>query len=197
MREPARLQHPRLRFWGNLAGYQLVWFAAVIGAGRGVAWPAVVASVLFIAWQLALSLRRGRELRLLALALGLGLLIDGGLSLSGLARYATPAPAWPTGTAPLWILCVWMSFAMTVPQSLAFLQPRPWLAAIFGAVGGPLAYLGAARGWGAVAFVAPAAFGLSVLALAWAVAMPLLSTLSARWSRPHAGAPHHASGRTA
>lgn len=190
-------EHPRLRFWSNLAGYQLVWFAAVIGAGRGVAWPAALAAVLFVAWQLALSPRRGRELRLLVLALGLGLLIDGGLSLSGLARYATPAPALPAGGAPLWILCVWMSFAMTVSQSLAFLQARPWLAALFGAVGGPAAYLGAARGWGAVAFVAPAALGLIVLALAWAVAMPLLSTLSARWSRPHAGVPGHASGRTA
>lgn len=197
MREHPRLQHPRLRSWNNLAGYQLVWFAAVIGAGRGVAWPAVLAAALFIAWQLALSPRRGRELRLLALALGLGLLIDGGLSLSGLAHYATPAPALPPGAAPLWILCVWMSFAMTVSQSLAFLQTRPWLAAVFGAVGGPLAYLGAARGWGAVTFVTPAVFGLMVLALAWAVAMPLLSMLAARWSRPIAGVSGNASGRTA
>ncbi len=189
-------EHPHLRFWSNVAGYQLVWFAAVIGAGRGVAWPAMLSAALFIAWQLVLSSRRARELRLLVLALGLGVLVDGGLSLSGLARYATPAPAWPPGAAPLWILCVWMSFAMTVSQSLAFLQARPWLAAAFGAVGGPLAYLGASRGWGAVTFAAPAAFGLSVLALAWAVAMPLLSTLSARWSHPLAGMRGHVSRRT-
>ena len=190
-------EHPRLRFWSNLAGYQLVWFAAVIGAGSGVTWPAVLSAALFIAWQFMLSPRRGRELRLLVVALGLGLLIDGSLSLSELARYATPAPAWPAGAAPLWILCVWMSFAMTVSQSLAFLQTRPWLAAVFGAVGGPLAYLGAARGWDAIVFVAPTAFGLTMLALAWAVAMPLLSMLSARWSRPRADMIGPTSGRTA
>ena len=191
------LQHPRLRAWGNLGGYQVVWFAAVIGAGRGVAWPAVLTAAVFIAWQLALSPRRGRELRLLMVALALGVLIDGGLSLSGLARYATPAPALPAGAAPLWIVCVWMSFAMTVSESLAFLQTRPWLAAVVGAVGGPLAYLGAGRGWSAVTFITPGMFGLIVLALAWALAMPLLSTLAARWSRPVAGIASRHSGRTA
>jgi len=90
-----------------------------------------------------------------------------------------------------------MSFAMTVPQSLAFLQSRPWLAAVFGAVGGPLAYLGAARGWNAVAFAAPIAVGVTVLALCWAIAMPLLSTLSARWSHRCAAVTDNASGRTA
>ena len=31
-----------MSFWLSLIGYQTVWFAAVIGAGHGLAWPGVV-----------------------------------------------------------------------------------------------------------------------------------------------------------
>ena len=45
-----------MRFWANLIGYQLVWFSAVIGAGRGLAWPGVAAAGVFVAAQLAVDL---------------------------------------------------------------------------------------------------------------------------------------------
>jgi hypothetical protein len=68
---------------------------------------------------------------------------------------------------------------MTMNHSMAWFAPRPWLAAAFAAVGGPLAYLGAARGFGAVAFPTPAWPALLWLALAWAAALPLLLRLAA------------------
>ncbi len=168
-----------MAFWGNFVGYQVVWFAIVIGAGQGQPWPGVGAAVAFVAWQ-SWGPQRALMLRLVAVALLVGAVIDGALSAGGLLAYASPwpSPPWP----PVWILAIWAAFAVTLPRSLAFLQGRPWVAATFGAVGGPLAYLAAARLGSAVAFAMPRWPALLVLALAWAVAMPLLAGLARRFS---------------
>ncbi|GAB2627967.1 DUF2878 domain-containing protein [Novilysobacter erysipheiresistens] len=165
-----------MRFWANLVGYQLVWFAAVIGAGRGSPWWGVVAAVVFVAAQGGTSPWRGSDVRVVAGALACGVVLDGGLALTGWLGYAAATPAL---LAPLWILALWAAFAMTINHSLGFLHGRPWLAAVFGAVGGPLAYLGAARGFAAVELVAPVP-ALVSLAAGWALALPLLVRLGRR-----------------
>lgn len=179
MDERARLDgRTPLRWWGNLLGYQASWFAAVIGAGRGLWWPGVAAALAFVAWQSAIAVDRRRMFAVLAIALLVGAIIDGALAYGGLLRYAAPMPSLPAGGAPPWILGLWLAFAATLQRSLAFLQRRPWLAAAFGAIGAPLAYLGAAHGWQAVVFVAPSWQALLALAGAWALALPLLATIA-------------------
>ena len=171
-----------MKFWGNLIGYQLVWFIAVIGASHGHYWPALSCGVLFVVWQISTSPHSGIERRLLLVALVIGSVVDGGLALSGLASYATPAPAFPVGGAPLWILVLWASFAMTLNQTLVFLRERPALAAVFGAIGAPLAYLSAARGWHVVQFAPPEWRGLAWLAIGWAIGLPVLTKLAKHWA---------------
>lgn len=169
-----------MRFWANLVGYQLVWFAAVIGAGQGNVWSGVLAAGVFVVGQWTWSRQRAADARLIVVALLLGQVIEGSLARNGVVTFAA---AWPSANfAPLWILAVWAAFAMTLNHSLGFLQGRTWLSAVFGAVGGPLAYLSAARGWGAVQFAEPMWRALAWLALAWAVAMPLLAHLAQRWT---------------
>lgn len=170
-----------MRFWGNLAGYQVVWFATVIGAGRGQWWPAVAAAAVFVAWQLWLADRRQLELRLIAAAVVVGAVLDGGLAVSGQLDYAVDGIALPAGGAPIWILALWCAFALTLNHSLRWLQPRPWLSALFGGIGGPLAYL-AARGFSAVSFAGGGWQALLWLAIGWATAIPLLMGLITRWS---------------
>lgn len=169
--------------WSTLLGYQLVWFLTVTGAAHGKAWPSVVCSLVFISWQMLASEQPKVDLRLLVGAVLLGLVVDGVLAASGWARYATPAPAWPPGGAPLWILALWACFAMTLKRSLVYLQGRPWMALTCGAIGGPLAYLGAARGWRAVNLAPPAWRALLWLGVSWAIAVLLLSTFARRWTR--------------
>lgn len=168
-----------MQVWGNAIGYQLVWFCAVIGAGRGLWWPGVLAATVFVSLEVGTSRQRGVDLRLIGVALLLGATIDGVLAASGWLGYAA---AWPSPHfAPVWILAVWASFATTVTRSLAFLQSRPRWALLLGAIGGPLAYLGAARGWGAVVFVEWLP-GVIALVCVWALAMLLLAGLARRWS---------------
>lgn len=167
-----------MRFWANLLGYQLVWFSAVIGAGRGLAWPGVTAALVFIAAQLAFSRAWQSDLKLAVAALLCGCLLDGALSALGWSVYA--AGAWP---APRWILALWAAFALTLNHSLAYLRPRPWLACVFGAIGGPMAYWGAARGWQAVQFDEPAWRATAALAIGWGLILPALTTRAWRWHR--------------
>jgi hypothetical protein len=161
--------------------YQGVWFAAVIGAGAGSPWPGVAAGAIFVAVSLALSPRPGSDLRLVGAALALGVVLDGGLATAEWLVHATPSPA--VFGAPAWILALWAAFALTFTRSLAFLQSRPVAAFALGAVFGPLAYWGAARGWSAVLLAAPTGRVLAALALGWGVATLVLSVL-ARPPRP-------------
>lgn len=176
-----------MKFWASLIGYQLVWFAAVIGAGRGLAWPGIVGMLLYAACQLAAAGHYKADLSLMATAAVLGLVVDGGLIRAGLASYAAP---WPSAMwAPAWILALWATFALTLTQSLRWLQTRLWLAALLGAIGGPLAYLGASRGWQVVSFADPLWHGLAWLGIGWALATPTLAWLARRWSIHGAPAP--------
>ena len=175
-----------MKFWGNFIGYQIVGFSAVIGAGQGLWWPGVSAAAVFVLLHFALCLQtqaqRAVDLRLMSVALVCGLIMDGGLARSGLAVYAADPLALPSGGPPLWILSIWAAFALTLRHSMTFLLGHPLLALLLGAIGGPLAYLGAARGWGAIAFAEPRGMAIVALAIGWAIAIPLLTTLASRWS---------------
>ena len=167
-----------MKFWITLAAYELAWLVAVDGAGRGHAWPGVLAVAAFAGWRLAVSRSRGVDVRLAVVALALGLLLESVWTGTGLLQYAAP---WPRPAAPAWLLALWVAFALTVVPLFGYLHARPWLAAALGAIGGPLAYLGAARGWHALAMATPAWHALLALAAGWALATPLLVSLARRW----------------
>jgi hypothetical protein len=158
----------------NALGYQAVWFAAVLGAAQGLAWPGVVAALAFVALQPPGPRGRRGDAALMLGALACGLVVDSALVSSGRIVYAAHDAGWP---APAWILAVWIAFAATLERSLRFLRDRPWLAAALGGIAGPLAWLAAAR-LGAVVFVGPPAVALCALAVAWAVVLPALYALS-------------------
>lgn len=167
-----------MRFWTNLVGYQLVWFGVVILAARGQPWLSVALAGVFAASQWMVSNQQASDARLLACAVACGIVLDGSLAASGSLQYASPQPAL---LAPVWILALWAAFAMTLNHSMTFLRGRPLLAAMFGVVGGPIAYLGAARGFEAVSFPQPVLHALLGLALGWGLAMSALAVLAQRW----------------
>ena len=69
-------------------------------------------------------------------------------------------------------------------HALAWLRHRPLAAFAFGAIGGPLAYLAAARGFDAVAVTGPVAATWTVLSLAWGAAFAALMVVAWRASAP-------------
>jgi hypothetical protein len=170
-----------MMFWANLLGYQLVWFLLVRGAANASLALPLVAGAAFVLAQLALAAQPRRELRLIAVAVLLGLAIDGVAAGTGLLRYASPSPALPPQGAPMWILMLWACFATTINRSLAVLQRRTWLAALLGGIGAPLAYAAAAGGWHAVGWTSW--WGPAWIAVCWTLALPLLVVVNRRAQR--------------
>ena len=174
-----------MRFWANLVGYQLIWFAIVISASRGQPMWGIAAALVFITLQFRFSASRVADAHVLVAASICGLLLDGTLVALGWLDYASPLISLP---APVWILALWLAFAMTLNHSMSFLRGKPLIAAVLGGIGGPLAYLGAARGFDAVVFSAPAWHAIALLAVGWAAALASLATLTQQVATEDAGA---------
>ena len=171
-----------MNFWINVAFYQATWLAAIAGAARGWWWAGPAMFAAFAAWQLAVSRLRVADLELMLCAAVVGFIVDSFCIRGGLFVYAAPVPS--PDYAPIWIVALWMSFALTLNHSLAWLKSHLPLASVLGAVGAPLAYLAAARGWNALAIAADPALAFGALALAWAILTPTLFWLAGRLSPP-------------
>jgi len=168
--------NPNARVLLNFAVFQIAWFACVLGGAHDRVTAGTLAVAAAVALHLAIAPRPGPEARLVAILTGIGLVWDSLVVSLGLMSY--PAGTFAPGVAPLWILAMWALFATTLNLSMSWLKGRPWLAAAFGAVGGPLAYV-AGRKLGGVEMNEPA-LALLVQGLGWAVMMPLLLRLAAR-----------------
>lgn len=164
----------------NIVLFQLGWFACVLGAANGYASEGAIAAALIVAFHIARAARPPAEAALAAIAAALGLAFESLLVQAGWVRF--DAGVLLEGAAPYWMVALWALFATTLNESMRVLQARPWIAALFGAIGGPLAYYAGAR-MGALYFVQPVAL-LSALAVGWAVATPLLLSLARRFSLP-------------
>ncbi|PKM15884.1 MAG: DUF2878 domain-containing protein [Gammaproteobacteria bacterium HGW-Gammaproteobacteria-2] len=162
----------------NAVGFQIVWFASVAGAGHGMGWSGPLAALLFAAWVLGEKRTRSADLWLLVRALPIGYASDSLWVACGWMQFAEPWPGLPL--APIWILALWTGFVLSINHSLSFLHGRPWLAALLGAIFGPAAYYAAANGFNATRFELDLPVMLLLLAMVWAVLLPLILTMSAR-----------------
>ena len=170
------LLRPGIFLLANFAAFQLGWFACVLGgawrypiAGAGIA-------LAILAWHLSTAQDRPAELKLILIAGAMGWLFDTALLQTGWISFAEGA-VFP-GTAPIWMVTLWMLFATTFNVSMTWIKSKLILAVVLGAAGGPLAYLAGAR-LGAMQFhdQQPA---LITLAIGWATATPLLAIVASR-----------------
>jgi hypothetical protein len=159
----------------NFVGYQVAWFACVLGAAKDLAVLGASVAVVVTLAHLVLSGHRRAELALIVVAISIGLLVDSGLVSGGHITFHSGV--WAQGWAPYWMLSLWAAFATTLNHSLRWLVGKPVIAILFGAAGGPLAYL-AGEKLGALQISSTAGALLSIAA-AWAVAMGVLSIVAA------------------
>ena len=155
--------------------YHAGWLACILGAAAG--WPvaAFSAALALLVVHLWLAADRAVEARLMAATLGIGLIVESVHAWSGTyARF--PSGMLVAWMSPPWLLVMWPQFATTFRSSLRTVMAHPWRATVFGALGGPIAFLAGER-LGAVALATPLVPSLLRLAITWGVALHLCARL--------------------
>jgi hypothetical protein len=176
-----------MRLIANVVCFQLVWLATVAGAANGLWWAGPVAVLLFAAWQVPFGGSPRADLLLMLIAAIAGFVIDTALVMGGLLKFQTAVP-WDFA-APIWIVALWVSFALTLNHSMDGLKRRPLIAIALGLFGGPLAYWLADSVWHAVSLDGGGlTTALVALGLIWGVVTPLLLSLAERLRAPTAAA---------
>ena len=161
----------------NFILFQIGWFACVVGAANQMPWLGVVVVFAIVIWHLSQAKQPKLEMYLLILTLIIGAIYDQAMLQSDLLTYQ--AHGWSNSLTPAWILALWAEFATILNVSLRWMRGRWLIAILFGAIGGPLAYVGAAR-LGAVSLeVMPLSY--VALSVGWSIITPLLLKLSERF----------------
>ena len=153
----------------NFILFQLAWFICVLGAAYNQTYFALMISVIILLVHFALIKKRLLELKLILTAGIFGLLFDGVLLNFDLIIYNDPGLPYPI--TPIWIVMLWMIFAMTLNHSLAWLSQKYYLSILFGAIGGPLAYI-AGEKLGAITLLS--SNSIIMLCVGWALITPVL-----------------------
>ena len=176
----------RTHQWANFAAFQLAWLIAVWGASVGLWWLGPVAVA---AWVSAYSIWRKCARAEAPLWLGAGLLgamTDSLLVWSGAMAFPESAgPAFPTTP---WMVALWINFAAALRHCMGWLCGRFVLATVFGAIGGPLAYLAGSK------FGALEIQSLPAIVVAWLLVMPGLLLIEMK-TRSRGGAGSAQSGK--
>ena len=151
------------------------WFACVVGAARGhtALGPIVVAACLLVHLRFA---RQPAHEAVLILTVGLlGWLVDTGQAIAGVFTFPATSPLpW---ACPPWLVAIWMIFASTLNGPMRWMGGRPVVAALLGALGGPVSYFYGAQ-LGAITLHADVSVSLTALALVWAAVMPAMCWLA-------------------
>ena len=161
----------------NFMAFQLGWFACIRGAASDMPAAGATIAALVVGVHLFCAVRPLEEFKLVVVAVMAGAVFDSLLLATGLLQFHSGT--FIPGLAPYWILALWALFATTLNVSLAWLRGRWLLAAVLGAIAGPLSYWAGAK-LGAVMFVqtVPA---IAAMAVEWAIAMPLLMFFAKRF----------------
>jgi hypothetical protein len=183
----------------NYVLYEAGWFACILGAAWGRPALGTALGVVPVVLHLFLVRRRQDALVLVLWTAAIGLLVDTTQIALGTLRFA--AGSVTPWLPPPWLILIWAQFAITFHFGLRWLKGRPGRAALFGVVGGPLAFLAGQR-LGVVELHPDLWPSLLSLAVTWSLAMPAALWLAERQSErvgidayrwPRAGLPDSSS----
>ncbi|HEY9200126.1 MAG TPA: DUF2878 domain-containing protein [Gammaproteobacteria bacterium] len=164
----------------NFVAFQLGWFACVLSAASNRPMLGIGSALLLLGLHFSLSAQLRRDLLLVSGIALIGSSWDSLLTWQQLMLFSSGQ--YHHNLAPAWISAMWLMFATTINVSLRWLYQRYWLAALLGAIAGPLAYhAGAALD--AVTMPQPV-LALLVMSIGWALMMPLFIKLAERIEQP-------------
>ena len=160
----------------NLVAFKAAWTAVILSAAAGAPVFGAIAVAVAIGIHLRSSDNVEAEARLLLVAAVIGLAWESWLVQAGLLQYTSGI--WVPGLAPYWIVAMWVLFATVLNVGMRWLRRSKAVAALAGAVGGPLAFVAGASA-GAVELVSPV-FAVICIGIGWAALLPLMVQIAVR-----------------
>ena len=161
----------------NVVAFKIGWASTMYGAANGL--PLLGPAVVLMA--VILHLRNadypGDELLLVLLTGVIGAAWDSVMVAAGWLTYSSGV--FSSSAAPYWIIAMWMLFATTLNLAFRWLHSRLALAALLGAVFGPLSYYIGAK-LGAVV-INDFVTAMIALAIAWSLLLPGLLLLAQKF----------------
>ena len=154
----------------NFIAFQVIWLIAVIGATNEILLPTILIVAAFCWWQLSPKRRHKNDLALIVFAILTGLLLDSLWQATGLIEFKLSIPL----VAPIWIILLWITLALCINHSLAWLKKSICFAILFGALGAPLSYYAGSK-LGALSYPQGLFMINVLLSLSWAIVMPLFT----------------------
>ena len=162
------------RVVGNFVLFQVLWFAAVLGAAEGASWWALPVLIAMLAWTPLTGAAVLPDLRLVTIGLAVGIIFEICFIASGAIAYEAQ---WANWAPPLWILALWAGFAMSFNHSMAWMCQRPVIACVFGGIGAVLSLLAGMK-LGAAQPLLPDWQVALIYGASWALLVPVLALIA-------------------
>lgn len=153
----------------NLTLFKIGWLACVFSAASGKPWAGMIAIAIVTVVHITTAKKPSKAMLLLGGAAATGIVWESFLVIAGWLEYSANSGS---SFAPYWIVGMWVLFATTLNLGFRWLKDRLWLAAVIGAVGGPMAFIAGEKA-GAVTFLEPTT-AIIAICIGWAFLMPAL-----------------------
>ena len=160
----------------NIIGFNIGWWACVLGAANDLAYLGPVVMILFLIVHHYLFVSDIQEIYLVLIIGAIGTITDSLLFLSGSFIYAG-AYSNEILIAPMWITAMWMGFSATVNHSMSWLKDKWLIMVICGIVFGPAAFFTGEK-FGAIEFHLSALLSVLVIAIVYGILMPAIYFLN-------------------
>ena len=162
----------------NILGFQLSWWACVLGVKNGLPYLGPACMLLFLGIHFIYLKSNILELKLVLIFAVLGTLVDTGIAILGILSY-NGLYAQNIILAPLWITAMWGGFCATVNHSLSWLKEKLVSSFILGAIFGPLSYI-AGEKFHAITFHSSLISICIALAIIWGLSMSFIFFVNKR-----------------
>jgi hypothetical protein len=127
----------------NFVLFQMLWVACVLGAANQLIWPSIVLVIAMLVIFSLPSFKVKNDTFLVFTCLILGFILDSTLAYFNFIDYEFDYGF--SRIAPLWILFLWVGFALTLNHSMAWIFNNAKLGYLLMALGPPLSYISAGK----------------------------------------------------
>ncbi|WP_460241123.1 DUF2878 domain-containing protein [Aurantivibrio infirmus] len=146
----------------NILFFQIAWFSCLLLEEN---WSLLITATILFLHQL-LIVRNTKEWLFIFTVAFLGVVADSLFSLVGVLNFSEKGIL-----IPIWLACIWLVFATTLNHSFIWLKNNLFLAAVLGAIGGPMSYFAGTK-LSDVSFSSSFWDSLLFLMVFWAIFFP-------------------------